>query len=121
MPKIEFDGIYFVPGDNDGELKLEFFKFEEQYTAPAIESSVVGDKFHIVFFEFDEDGNLDSTDEFEAIFADPQVYLESLAGYGLYGCVLRKTEKSAKWWQNYLTKAKSKCKIITETKNSVTE
>jgi hypothetical protein len=121
MSKIDYDGIYFVPGENEDELKLEFFKFEEKYTAPAIESTVVGDKFHIAFFGFDENGDLGLTDHFEAIFADPKVYLESLAGHDLYGCVLRKTEKSAKWWHDYLTNTKNLCKINKEMKNSSTQ
>jgi hypothetical protein len=42
-------------------------------------------------------------DSFEAILGDPQNYVKNLTGTGLYGCVVRKTTKSGKWFEEYLT------------------
>jgi hypothetical protein len=42
-------------------------------------------------------------DAFEAILGDPESYIRNLVGAGLYGCVVRKTTKSGKWFEDYLT------------------
>jgi hypothetical protein len=41
-------------------------------------------------------------DAFEAILGDPESYIKNLVGAGLYGCVVRKTTKTGKWFENYL-------------------
>lgn len=113
MPaKDEYDGFYFLPGDNEGDLTLAFFKFngDTDYGKP-VESSDLGDKFHIAFFKRNEDGNPVFDDHFEAIFVDPIVYIKNFVDTNLYGCVLRKTENSQKWWEEYLTRAKETCKM----------
>lgn len=119
MPaKDEYDGFYFLPGDNEGDLTLAFFKFngETDYGKP-IESNDMGDKFHIAFFRRDANGYPVFDEHFEAIFVDPTTYIMNLVDTNLYGCVLRKTEKSQTWWEEYLTRAKETCKMhITEQK-----
>ena len=42
-------------------------------------------------------------DAFEAILGDPESYIKNLVGAGLYGCVVKKTTKSGKWFEDYLT------------------
>ena len=63
--------------------------------------------YHIAFFRRDEEGNPIFDDHYEAILGDPETYIKGLTGAGLYGCVLKKTEKSGKWWEEYLKRALS--------------
>lgn len=109
MAKEEFDGFYFLPGDEEGDLNLAYFKFKEDWDSQPVESSILGDKYHIAFFKKDVNGDPMFDEEFEAIFADPSVYIKGLIGAKLYGCVLRKTEKSAEWWKEYLERAQKTC------------
>jgi hypothetical protein len=100
-----YDGFYFVPDYDDfySNMKLAFFSFkDEMEDAAPIESSTVGDKFHLAFFTTDEEGAPTFQDSFEAILADPIVYINNMVGTGMSGCILRKTEKSDEWWTEYL-------------------
>ena len=95
FPK-KFDGFYFTPiidPDDDG-FNFKFFNLtEKDYSQKPVESSTIGDKFHC---------------DFEAILGEPTEYVMNLSGHGLYGCVLRKTKTSGKWFQDYLTTIKMK-------------
>jgi hypothetical protein len=110
MAKEDYDGFYFLPGEDEYEINIAYFKFKEgEWTASAVETTSLGDKYHIAFFKRDINGDPMFDEEFEAIFTDPSVYIQGLAGAKLYGCVLRKTEKSTKWWQEYLDRAQKTC------------
>ena len=109
MAKEEYDGFYFLPGGDEYEINIAYFKFKEDWEGKPVESTPLGDKYHIAFFTRDVNGDPMFDEEFEAIFADPSVYIQGLAGASLYGCVLRKTEKSTKWWQEYLERAQKTC------------
>jgi hypothetical protein len=109
MAKDEYDGFYFLPGDDEYEINIAYFKFKEEWDSTPVESSPLGDKYHIAFFKRDANGDPMFDEEFEAIFADPSIYIQGLTGAKLYGCVLRKTEKSDKWWQEYLDRAQKTC------------
>lgn len=107
-----YDGIYFLPGENEGEMRFSFFNMkEEDYDREPIENTKVGDKFHIAFFRMDEDGDAIFDENFEAIFADPVTYLKGFIGMELYGCVVRKTKTSGKWWDDYLNRAQERSRL----------
>jgi hypothetical protein len=100
-----YDGFYFIPTETEEEssYKLAFFTFkDEMANAKPIESSEMGDKFHIAFFKSGENDLPVFDDSFEAILTDPIVYINNLIGSGMSGCILRKTEKSEAWFQEYL-------------------
>jgi hypothetical protein len=110
----KYDGFYFMPGEEEGEVRYSFFKMNDGHAGNPIESTVIGDKFHVAFFQEDEEGNPIFDEDFEAIFSDPYVYVSGLTD--LYGCVLRKTDKSHVWWEEYLERAKTECvKMIGKT------
>jgi hypothetical protein len=117
MSTQEFDGFYFLPGDDDYELNLAYFKFKDKFAGKSVESSPLGDKYHIAFFKRDANGDPMFDEEFEAIFADPSIYVKGLIGADLYGCILRKTENSNEWWDEYLTRAQKTC-MINKLKNT---
>ena len=100
-----FDGFYFVPDydDYDGNYKLAFFNFKEEWTmAEPVEKSQMGYTYHMAFFREDENGMPQFDDAFEAILADPMIYVKNLVGSGLSGCIVKKTETSDNWWTEYL-------------------
>ncbi len=113
MSKDEYDGFYILPGDDEddpGGINLAFFKFKEgEHMGEPVETSPLGDRYHVAFFQRDVNGDPMFDEQFEAIFADPSVYAQGLVGGGIYGCILRKTEKSSKWWEEYLTRAQKTC------------
>jgi hypothetical protein len=112
---MKYDGIYFLPGDSEEELSLSYFELkEEELKGEPIDNSSIGDMFHIAFFKWSDGGNPVFDGHFEAILADPTVYLKNLVGADVYGCVLRKTENSAKWWQDYLIRTEKTCTMISE-------
>ncbi len=112
---MKYDGIYFLPGDSDEELNLAYFNLkEEEFKGEPIDTNSIGDMYHIAFFKWSDGGEPVFDGHFEAILADPSIYLKNLIGADVYGCVLRKTENSAKWWQDYLTRTKNSCTMISE-------
>ena len=44
MSKDEYDGFYFLPGDEEDDLSLSYFKFKpgEGFEAPPIKESEIG-------------------------------------------------------------------------------
>jgi hypothetical protein len=99
----EYDGIYFVPDSEEGKIKYEFFKLPEEYQSEnKLNSSSIGDSWHIAFFSIGYDGLPELVDKFDAVFADPFTYLFSIKNVPEYGAVLRKTDKSEKWFDKWL-------------------
>jgi hypothetical protein len=98
-----FDGFWFLPCDEEG-LNLSFFTFKDEYGGGTpIGGNQLGDNYHLAFFKENEEGMPEFDEAFEAIIGDPQSYIKNLVGAGLYGCVVRKTTKTGKWFDNYLT------------------
>jgi hypothetical protein len=97
-----FDGFWFLPCDEEG-LNLSFFTFKDEYGGGTpIGGNQLGDNYHLAFFKENEEGLPEFDDAFEAILGDPQSYIKNLVGAGLYGCVVRKTTKTGKWFDDYL-------------------
>lgn len=105
----KYDGIYFVPPDDDSKgMKFMFFDLSENYNGTKIDNTDVGDCWYIAFVK-DKDGSPVYEEHFEAIFADPMTYLRNLIGANRYGCIVRKTEKSGKWFEAYLDNLMKVC------------
>jgi hypothetical protein len=98
--KMDYDGFYIMPGDNEDEVEVRYFTFKEDF-GDSIENSEMGDKYHVALFKENED-DMEFNDHFEAIFADPSVYATNLAKGNLFGTYVRKTAKSSDWFDNYL-------------------
>jgi hypothetical protein len=102
----EYDGIYFMPGEEGGELILSYFDFNKEMAGGTpIDGNNSGHMYHIAFFNHDEEGQPVYDESFEAILGDPVTYVKNLAGTGIYGFLVRKTEKSGKWFEKYLKSA----------------
>jgi len=97
-----FDGFWFLPCEEEG-LNLSFFTFKDEYGGGTpIGGNQIGDNYHLAFFKENEEGLPEFDDAFEAILGDPKTYIKNLVGAGLYGCVVRKTTKTGKWFDDYL-------------------
>ena len=97
-----FDGFWFLPCDEEG-LNLSFFTFKDEYGGGTpVGGNQLGDNYHLAFFKENEEGLPEFDDAFEAILGDPKSYIKNLVGAGLYGCVVRKTTKTGKWFDDYL-------------------
>jgi hypothetical protein len=113
-PSNQYDGIYFLPYEDEEQegLLISYFDFKNEMAGgEPIETTPVGSKYHIAFFKADEEGNPTFDESFEAILGDPGKYIENLSGAGVYGCVVKKTTKSSKWFDNYLKRALEHIKI----------
>ena len=113
-----FDGFWFLPCDEE-VLNLSFFTFKDEFGGGTpIGGNQIGDNYHLAFFKENEEGLPEFDDAFEAILGDPESYIKNLVGAGLYGCVVRKTTKTGKWFNDYLTSVKDS--VIVDNVKSIT-
>lgn len=113
MKPSEYDGVYFLPGDDDNELNVSYFNYDEDDVGEKIEGNSVGDFYHIAFFRSDETGKPVYDETFDAILGDPSVYIRNLIGANLFGIIVRKTTKSKEWFEDYLNTVQKKIKMMT--------
>ena len=108
MDTKDFDGFFFTPGIEDNELKLSFFEFNDTEFSGGIplDTTAVGDTYHIAFFKPDDEGVPIFDESFEAVFSNPETYVSGLVGTDFFGCILRKTTTSGKWFNDYLARTK---------------
>jgi hypothetical protein len=117
MKEKTFDGFFFTPTEDDNELNLSFFDLADEFSGGIpIGETKFGSTYHIAFFKADDDGYPIFDESFEAIFGDPEIYVNGLIGSELFGCILKKTTKSGKWFQDYLTKTMEDVKMFRTTK-----
>lgn len=113
MKPSEYDGFYFLPGDDDTELNIAYFNYQEEDIGEKVQGSSVGDFYHIVFFRSDENGRPVYDETFDAILGDPSVYVRNLIGANLFGIIAKKTTKSKDWIEDYLNTTLKKIKMLT--------
>tara|TARA_R110000868_G_scaffold213896_3_gene464055 strand:+ start:1125 stop:1505 length:381 start_codon:yes stop_codon:yes gene_type:complete len=102
LSTIDYDGIFFLPGDKTDEMVISKFDFTEDMANGRYEDKTeLGEIYHVLLFQ-EKDGEIKFDETFEAIFGDPASYVDHLLGSGVYGCVVKKTNKSGKWLEDYL-------------------
>jgi len=98
-----YDGFYILPNLDDDGLKLRYFDFLDDFDkGDKVAGNSLGDMYHVVLFKPGEDSVPVLDDHFEAIFGDPEAYVQNLLGANLFGCFVKKTENSYKWLDDYL-------------------
>jgi hypothetical protein len=110
----DYDGFFFTryQDENSDGIKYDFFKFKDEFSGGIKQDgNDIGDMYHILFIETNDDGETLSMDNFDAIFVDPIKYTENLHGMDVIGCIVRKTDKSQKWFEDHLTTVREKCKL----------
>lgn len=116
----QYDGFFFYPfyeEDVHVDYSIEGFVFnDKKLKSKKIEFTEIGDMYHIAFFKADEKTVLKFDEDFEAIFVDPLTYVKNLIGSSLYGCMVRKTKKSGKWFKKFLTEFEENVRMVTVNK-----
>lgn len=105
MPETEkYDGFTIVPDGDFNVSKIVFFELDdESKNGTPIENTELGDMYHVVIFRMNkEKTDIEYDETFEAIFVDPVFYAKRLLPT-FYCTFIRKTNKSVKWFEEYLT------------------
>lgn len=113
MKPSEYDGVYFLPGDDDTELNVSYFTYDEADIGEKVQGNSVGDFYHIAFFKSDDTGKPVYDETFDAILGDPSVYIRNLIGANLFGIIVRKTTNSKEWFEDYLNSVQKKIMMLT--------
>jgi hypothetical protein len=104
-PNGPFDVIYFLPGEQDGQLHLEGRMFTDPGTK--VGGNAMGDCYTVVLFKEDiENDTFCDFDQFDAILTDPYEYMSGLIPEDWYGIFTKKTTNSDDFIQNLLAKLK---------------
>ena len=102
-PEGPYDAIFFLPGDNKGQIHIE----GNQLVNPGepIGGSSMGYTYEVILFKDDEQNDkLYDVDRFEAIFSDPYEYISNLIMQNWFGLVVRKTTTSGGFIQRIFDK-----------------
>jgi hypothetical protein len=119
MTPNEYDGLYFLPGDEEDELELSYFHFsDDEYRQNPTIYPNLGNMYHIAFFKRGIDGKPAFDETFDAVLLDPKIYVTGLIGCDIYGCLVKKTKKSTEWFNDYLENTKKNI-MITRLKDSL--
>ena len=116
VTKIEFDGFYFSPKGEE-EVEFNYFKFnEDSDRGNKVGNNEMGDMYHIILWESNDDGLPEIVDDYEAILIDPVFYAESLTKSvkPSYGIIVRKTTESFKFIESYYQKFEKSVEVALE-------
>jgi len=112
---MDYDGFYFTHNDIDPvNYDISFFTFKDDMVGrEKIDYTELGDMYHVAFFKMNMKTSTAEFDgEFEAIFRDPICYIENLVGSDIFGLFVRKTDKSAEYFNDYLTSIRKQIMMI---------
>lgn len=99
----KYDGFNMLPDPVSGTICISFFNLKDEYAnGTPIENTKWGDKFQVILYKNIGNFEIRYDEHFEAIFADPVVYMENLLP-NFSGTFFRKTTKSAKMYDECLT------------------
>ena len=97
----EYDCLFFHPSPS-GQIDFYEIKLDEKYQSTESHTNMA-DSYHIALFDFDAANNeCILSENFDAMLLDPYVYVTDTLGYGLQGCILRKTKKSDKFFDDWI-------------------
>ena len=97
---------------NEHQPLLQWCQTRAKEHLTLVENTNYGSTYHIAFFQRGKDGKPVFDESFEAILGDPAQYIKNLAGSEIYGCVVKKTTKSDKWFDNYLKRTNEQIEML---------
>jgi len=100
----DFDVLFWLPTSEEDTMKVECCKYK--IPGSQIGGSDLGPEYHIVLFKFDPENGTYDHDRWDAILADPRVYVSGLIPQNWYGFVARKTTESQEFVDDILAKIK---------------
>ena len=101
---INYDVLFFIPTNDEGILNIESCQYKKP--GDSIGGSELGNEYHISLFRFNKEEGVSDIDTFDAILADPRVYITNLIKDNWYGFVARKTTTSKEFVDDILDKIK---------------
>jgi hypothetical protein len=101
IEKEKFDSISFLPSDEDC-VRVEGSEFKEP--GEKIGGNDIGDMYHIILFQLDEQGDPKNLDWFEGILGSPLEYISHLIPMDWFGIIAKKTTTSGKFAQDMFDK-----------------
>jgi hypothetical protein len=116
----EYDGFFFTPFENDDGDEGVTFKFfchnKDSRGEEVIPENPLGKTWHVVLFnEKGQDEDDYDTDYFEAVLGSPEEYATNLSRHNIFGCIVKKTDKSKVFVDSYLESIRD---AISEFKNA---
>ena len=102
-----YDSYLFLPTENEDQTHFH----ASYYKDPGIklDSSKIGDCYHIILFKEDGEGGVIHLDKFEAILMAPMEYISSLVFDDWFGVICRKTTTSKDFVDKIFDNLKEVC------------
>jgi hypothetical protein len=107
IAKEDSDVIWFMPGEKENQLSITSSTLKD--AGEKLDGSEMGDCYHIVIFNLDEEGDPKNLDKFEAILTRPLEYISGLIPENWYGVVCKKTTTSGEYMQGFFDELKELC------------
>ena len=101
---INYDVLFFLPTDQEDVLKIESCLYKTP--GEQIGGSELGPEYTVVLFKFNEEQGTYDHDRFDAILADPRIYVSNLIEQDWYGLVARKTTTTKSFVNDLVAKIK---------------
>ena len=110
MSTKDYDGFHFLPDpENEDTFLFQFFNLKRlegnENSIEVIGGNDIGDLYNVLLMR-ETESDVQVTDVFQAIFADPRIYAEGLIGSDIYGTFVKNTEHAKDWWQSYVATTK---------------
>ena len=101
---VDYDVLFFIPTQEKDVMKVESCLYKNP--GEQIGGSEIGPEYTVVLFKFDEENGTYDHDSFDAILADPRIYISGLIPQDWYGLVARKTTTSKSFVDDIIAKIK---------------
>lgn len=98
----EYDGIIFFEKNTNAFMGF-FNHLDTHEKGEKLESTSMGDMWHIMFYKKNKEERVSFEESFDAILIDPEIYIENLMKIDSnnMGFVLRKTKNSSEWLKTF--------------------
>jgi hypothetical protein len=108
MKKENYDVYMFIPGESEGEVRIEGNSFEE--LGDKLNGGLAGDCYQIAIFkESETEDKIVELDTFEAVLSSPVDYMERMIDDEWYGVLCRKTTNSLEFFNKAVDVFKTAC------------
>jgi len=97
-----FDAFFFLPGEESDTIHLESALYK--HAGEKLGGSSLGDGYHIILFQEDEEGELVNVEQFNAVLIDPATYITRMLEIDWFGIIARMTTTSNTFIQNTFDK-----------------
>lgn len=100
----KWDSLSFLPAADDDTVRVEGSQFKDP--GQKIGGNDIGDTYHIILFQLNEDGSPKNLDWFEGILGSPLEYISQLIPQNWFGVIAKKTTTSGKFAKDVFDKFK---------------